>query len=72
MLRPLKIPKSACQVVSVRPERGYSATNYDGSPANPSKSLRRQFGQKYDVKKVRNNYHHSVEKTLAVGPSQGE
>jgi len=53
--RRLKIQKSTCPVITVRPEHGYSATNYDGSPAPISKSLRGQFGQKYDAKKVPNS-----------------
>ena len=51
---PLAKYKTAKCVVTVRPERGYSATNYDGSPAQPQKALRRQTGHFYDVKKVRN------------------
>jgi hypothetical protein len=56
----VKIPKrleklkTTYPVVALRPERGYSATKYDANMANPPKTLRRQFGQKYDVKKVRN------------------
>jgi hypothetical protein len=55
ILNPLENPKMAIAVVAVRSERGYSATKYDASPANRPKSLRRQFEQKYDVKKVRNS-----------------
>ena len=44
-------------IVTVRPERGYSATFYDDSPARSSKTLRWEFGQKYDPKKVRNNLY---------------
>jgi hypothetical protein len=47
--------KIACLVVPLRLERGYPATNYGASPANNQKTLRRQFGRFYDVKKVRNN-----------------
>ncbi len=36
--------------------RGYLVTIYDVSSAEPTKTLRRQLGQKYDVKKVRNAY----------------
>lgn len=46
--------KTANAVVSVRSERGYSATKYDASPAKRPKSLRGQFKQKYDERKVRN------------------
>jgi len=53
---PLENLKTTDPVVAVRSERGFSATNYDASVANPKKTLRRQFGQKYDVKKVRNTY----------------
>jgi hypothetical protein len=42
------------RIIALRPERGYSATNYDGSPARLLETLRRQFEQKYDLKKVRN------------------
>ena len=45
-------------IATVRSERGYSATKYDASPAKLPKSLRRQFGQKYDGKKVRNILWH--------------
>ena len=44
----------ANHVVALQSERGYSATKYDGSEGKPQKPLRRQFEQKYDVKKVRN------------------
>jgi hypothetical protein len=47
-------PESAPLVVRLRPEPGYSSTIYYGSPPARPKSLRRQFGQKYDAKKVRN------------------
>jgi hypothetical protein len=50
----LKIGKPAEGVATVRSERGYSATKYDANPAKRPKPLRRQFGQKYAVKKVRN------------------
>jgi hypothetical protein len=33
-----------------------SVTNYDGSVGETPKTLRRQIGQNYDVKKVRNIY----------------
>lgn len=46
----------ATRVITLRPERGYSATNYDGSAVKHPKNLRRQFGKFYDGKKVRNNY----------------
>jgi hypothetical protein len=44
----------ATRVITLRPERGYSATNYDGSAVKHPKNLRRQFGKFYDGKKVRN------------------
>jgi hypothetical protein len=47
--------KKANTVATVRSERGYSATNYDASPAKLQKTLPRQIGQKYDAKKIRNN-----------------
>jgi hypothetical protein len=50
----------ATRVITLRQERGYSATNYDRSAAKRPKTLRRQFGNFYDVKKVRN-----TEATLA-------
>jgi hypothetical protein len=50
----LKISKSTSRVATVRSERGYPATKYDASPVSRPKTLRRQFGQKYDPKKVRN------------------
>ena len=51
---PLQNHKTAKCATTVRSERGYSATNYDVSVVNPLKTLRRQIGQKYDDKKVRN------------------
>ena len=59
---PMENLKTTDLVVAVRPERGYSATNYDASVANPKKTLRRQFGQKYDVKKVRNTLFGTIPK----------
>ena len=53
---PAENPATFFLITAVRSERGYSATNYDANPAKPQKSLRRQFGEKYDHKKVRNNY----------------
>jgi len=50
-----KTCKSISRVTTVRSEHGYWATKYDASPVSRSKTLRRQFGQKYDAKKVRNN-----------------
>jgi len=44
----------APRVATLRPKHGYSATNYDASPAKHPESSRRQFWEKYDVKKVRN------------------
>jgi hypothetical protein len=56
LLNPLKNPKTANAVATLRSERGYSTAKYNASPAKRPKSLRRQFEQKYDVKKVRNNF----------------
>jgi hypothetical protein len=39
---------------AIRPQRGYSAKKHDASPAACPKTLRRQFDEKYDQKKVRN------------------
>jgi hypothetical protein len=36
------------------PFHGYSAKKHDASPAACPKTLRRQFDEKYDQKKVRN------------------
>src|SRR5208282_6198109 len=49
----LKTKKMTARVTTVRPERGYSAANYGASVVRVQKTLRRQIGQKYDVKKVR-------------------
>jgi hypothetical protein len=38
----------------VRSKHGYSATKYDASVVGSPKTLRHQFGEKYDAKKVRN------------------
>jgi len=54
-LRPLEKTEMTARIITVRSERGYSATNYDASAANLQKSLRCQIGLFYDVKKVRNN-----------------
>jgi hypothetical protein len=43
----------------MRPKRGYLAKKHDGSPATCPKTLRHQFDEKYDVKKVRNTYDSS-------------
>ena len=48
------------RITTLRSERGYSATNYDVSVVNPLKTLRRQIGQKYDDKKVRNTFHDAM------------
>jgi len=40
----------------MRPQRGYLAKKHDGNPATCPKTLRHQFDEKYDVKKVRNSY----------------
>ena len=45
----------ATRVITLRPERGYSATNYDGSAVKHPKNLRRQFGKFYDAKEIRNS-----------------
>jgi hypothetical protein len=37
------------EAIAIRSERGYSATKYDGSPATDRKTIRRQFGEIYDV-----------------------
>ncbi|MFA6545412.1 MAG: hypothetical protein WCS99_13420 [Limisphaerales bacterium] len=50
-------------VTGLRPERGYSATKYDGNAANPKKTVRRQFGRIYDEKKVRINLFGNSEQT---------
>ena len=42
------------RITTVRRERGYSATKYDASVVKLLKTLRRQIGQKYDAKKIRN------------------
>ena len=55
-LPPLQSPKMTASVITVRSERGYSGTYYDASVVKLPKTLRRQFGQKYDAKKVRNNF----------------
>ena len=44
----------ACRVATLRLERGYLVKIYDVSSAESTKTLRRQLGEKYDVKKVRN------------------
>ena len=41
----------ARRVATLRSERGYLVTIYDVSSAEPTKTLRRQLGEKYDVKK---------------------
>jgi hypothetical protein len=57
----LKIAKPANAVATVRSERGYLDTKYDANPAKRQKSLRCQFGEKYDVKEVRNSWTVRVE-----------
>jgi hypothetical protein len=52
---PLETVKMSRRVASVRSERGYLETKYDGSPATHSRILRRQFEQKYAVKNIRNS-----------------
>src|SRR6266542_7171275 len=44
----------ACRVATLRLERGYLVKIYDVSSADSTKTLRRQLGEKYDLKKVRN------------------
>ena len=46
----------ACRVATLRSERGYLVAIYDVNPAEPRKTLRRKFGEKYDGKKVRNTW----------------
>jgi len=55
MRNPLETLKTARRVASVRSERGYSATKYDGSAGKVPETIRRHCGRFYDVKKVRNN-----------------
>jgi hypothetical protein len=50
----VKNPASSCRLATVRPECGNLAANYDASAAIRQKTLRRQFDQKYDAKKIRN------------------
>lgn len=52
----MKTLKTARRVASVRSERGYSATKYDGSAGKVPETIRRHCGRFYDVKKVRNTY----------------
>lgn len=54
ILNPLENLKTANRIASLRSERGYLETKYDASPVKHPKSLRRQIGQMYDGKKVRN------------------
>ena len=49
--QPVKIQKRINAVATLRPERGNLVAKYDGSMAGTPKSLRRQFGKKYDGKK---------------------
>jgi len=48
-------------IVSVRPERGYSAKIYDRSTVSSPKSLPYQFGRKYAQKKVGNTEFNAIE-----------
>ncbi len=48
--------RPATPVVCLRPERGYSATFYDKNPDRWDKTLREQFGSKYDLNSGRNIY----------------
>lgn len=59
--RCLKNLKTARRITTLRPERGYSATKYDGSLARIRKTLRRHSGRLYDQKKVRNSKLRVVE-----------
>jgi hypothetical protein len=52
---PAKIQKRTSRIITLRQERGYSATNYDGSAVKRQKTLRCQSGKFYDAKKVRNS-----------------
>jgi hypothetical protein len=54
--KPWKNLKTSRRVTTLRPERSYSATKYDASPAKTPKIVRRQFGRSYDQKKVRNSF----------------
>ena len=45
---------------TLRSEHGYLETDYDCRLVERSRALRPQFGQKYDVKKVRNRYPNVV------------
>lgn len=49
-----KCPETPRPVTTLRPERDYSATEYDEIVDGIAKTLRRQCEQKYDVKSVRN------------------
>ncbi len=50
-----KNPNTTHPVAMLRWQRGYSATNYDANLVDSPASLRRQFGEKYDQKKIRNS-----------------
>jgi hypothetical protein len=54
----------------LRSERSYSATNYDGSAAKRPKTLRRQFGNCYDDKKVRNKQAEKIAPAVKETPGQ--
>jgi hypothetical protein len=53
----MRITKSAAAIVGLRSMRGYSAAKDDGKSAAHVKSLRRQFGQNYDVNSAGNISH---------------
>lgn len=46
--------ETAHAITTRRPDLGYSAAKYDESMGETPKTLRRQFGRFYDVKKARN------------------
>ena len=45
---PMKNPKVPKPIVSLRPKRGYSVTNYDVTPAKTANPVRRHFREKDD------------------------
>ncbi len=47
---------TAGPIISLQPERAYSATNCDAGSANCPKTLRFQLGRKYDATKIRSKY----------------
>jgi hypothetical protein len=61
-LKPGNQFKTLRPVITLRPKHGYSATKYDASAAKTQKTLRRQFGHSYEVKKVRNTSSRSQDR----------